>query len=193
MRKITLMLLSIILFLFGRSQGVQIDIGTVAIADSMKQNANSVLRLDEARLHVISPSKYMMQVHQIATILNSEGSGYLHHSLSFDKFHTIGDISITVYNKLGLPVKKYSRKDFQVETAFDGFSLATDDKVMRLTTAAPSYPCTVDVQYEVKVSSYIELPDWYLATGNTSTELFRYIVSVPASAPVVPPLIGASR
>ncbi|MGZ3937496.1 MAG: DUF3857 domain-containing protein [Flavisolibacter sp.] len=181
MKQATLAILLTMIFQAGRSQVDKLDLGATTIADSLKQNANSVLRLDEARLQVISPSKYILQVHQIVTILNSEGAAYLHHSLSFDKFYTIGDVSIIVYNQFDLPVKKYSRKDFQVETAFDGFSLATDDKVMRLTTPAPSYPCTLDVKYEVKANSYIELPDWYLNTSNTSTEVFRYIVSVPAS------------
>lgn len=181
MKKNALAIFLAIIFQAGNAQPVKLDIGTGSIADSLEQNANAVMRLDEGRLQVISPSKYVLLVHQVVTVLNSEGASYLHHSFSYDKFYTIGDVSITVYNQFGLPVKRYSRKDFQVEASFDGFSLATDDKVMRLTTPAPSYPCTVDLNYEVKANGYIELPDWYLNTPNTSVEVFRYLVTVPAS------------
>lgn len=179
MRKIVLIVIGVMWFLAGRSQTDVLKYGGAGIADSLKENANAVLRLDEARLEVISPSKYVLQVHQVVTVLSSEGSSHLRHSLGFDKFYTVGDVTITMYNAIGLPVKKYSKKDFEVEAAYDGFSLATDDKVMRLVTPAPSYPCTIDVQYEIKASSYIELPDWYINTNGTSTEVFRYIVSVP--------------
>lgn len=178
MRKTVLIAIAMVYFLIGRSQELLIY-NSANIVDSLKVNANAVLRLDEARLDVISPSKYVLQVHQVVTVLNSEGSSYLRHSLGFDKFYNVGDVAVTVYNALGLPVKKYSKKDFEVEAAYDDVSLATDDKVMRLVTPAPSYPCTVDVQYEIKAYSYIELPDWYINASGTSTEVFRYIVTVP--------------
>ena len=179
MRKTVLIVISVMCFLTGRSQTELLIYNSANIADSLKENANAVLRLDEARLEVVSPSKYVLQVHQVVTVLNSEGSSYLRHSLGFDKFYNVGDVAITMYNALGLPVKKYSKKDFEVQAAYDGFSLATDDKVMRLVTPAPSYPCTIDVRYDIKTYSYIELPDWYINTGGTSTEVFRYIVTVP--------------
>jgi hypothetical protein len=181
MRRGILAALCTLCFLIGKSQTNVLVYGSTNIADSLKENANAVVRLDEGRLEVISPSKYVLRVHEVTTVLNSEGASHLHHSLGYDKLYTIGDVVIVMYNSLGLPVRKYSKKDFEVETAFDGFSLVTDDKVMRLTTAAPSYPCTVDVQYEIKANSYIELPDWTLETTNTSTEVFRYTVTVPTA------------
>jgi hypothetical protein len=180
MKKASLFFVLSLVFLFCRSQTNIFNYTSASIADSLKEDANSVLRLDEARLEVLSPSKYNLQVHQVVTILNKEGSNHLRHVLQFDKFNSIGDVTIMLYNALGLPVKKYSKKDFEVAAAYDGISLVTDDKVMKLTTVAPLYPCTIDVQYEIRASSYIELPDWYLNTTNTSSEIFRYVVTVPA-------------
>lgn len=150
-----------------------------AIADSLKKDAHSVLRLDEATLEVVSPSKYIFRVHQVITVLNQEGSGHFRHVLHFDKFRTVGDVTIKMYNSLGLLVKKYSKKDFEIEAAYDGISLATDDKLMRLTTPPPGYPCTIEVEYEYRATGYIELPDWYLNTNRTGVEIFRYTVAVP--------------
>lgn len=181
MKRILVTIFLVFSFTFCQSQNLLLNYTSASIADSLKKDANSVLRLDEGMLEVLSPSKYIMKVHQIVTILNAEGAYHLRHSLRFDKFYSVGDIAITVYNDLGLPVKKYSKKDFEVEAAYDGISLVTDDKVMRLTTPAPGYPCTIETQYEIKAGSYIELPDWYISTGNASTEIFRYNVTVPSN------------
>ena len=176
-------LLLTILFVFASacfSQNTILNYAAGSIADSLKENANTVLRLDEATLEVLSPSKYDLKVHEVATVLNAEGDFHLHQRFYYDKFSSVSDVAITVYNTLGLPVKKYSKKDFTTRAAFDGFSLATDDKLMELDLIAPEYPYTIDIQYEQKVNSYIELPDWVLNTRNTSTEVFRYTVTVPS-------------
>ena len=51
---------------------------------------------------------------------------------------------------------------------------------MNLYTPAASYPCTIDVEYQINVTGYIELPNWYVNTNLTSTENFRFLVDVPA-------------
>src|SRR5689334_16901433 len=115
MKRTALAIFLTVSFMAGKSQPIKLDMETASIADSLKQNANAVMRLDEGKLQVVSPSKYILQVHQVVTVLNSEGASHLHHSFSYDRFYTIGDVSITVYNQFNLPVKRYLKKDFQVE------------------------------------------------------------------------------
>lgn len=119
-------------------------------------------------------------MHQVVTILNAEGARHLQQSLWFDKFYKIDDVSIIVYNSAGLPVKHYKKKDFAVASYYDGMSLATDDKIMRLAIAAPEYPCTIDVRYVRNASGYINLPNWYMNNAASGVERFRYEVKVPA-------------
>lgn len=151
-----------------------------SISENLKKDANAVYRLDEAALEVLSPSKYSLKVHQVITILNAEGANHLQQSVWFDKFNTVDDIEIKVYNSGGQELQKYKKKDFIVQNYYDGISLATDDKLMYLSLAAPEYPCTVDVRYIKAVSSYIDLPNWYMNNGASSVEQFKYVVKVPA-------------
>lgn len=153
---------------------------SAGINDSLKSEADVVMRLDEATLEVNSPSRYTFKQHQIVTILNKQGASRLYHAFGFDKFHKVEDVEIRIFNELGLEVKKYRKKDFEIQSAYDGISLVTDDKVMRLFTPAPGFPCTVELKAELNVTSYLELPNWYINTNKASTELFRYIVKVPA-------------
>ena len=152
---------------------------SMGISDSLKKEANVVIRLDEGILEIQSPSRYTLKEHQIITVLNKQGADRLHHTFVFDKFRKVEDVEIRVLNELGLEVKKYKKRDFEVHSAYDGISLVTDDKIMKLFTPAPGYPCTVEIKSETVVTSYLELPNWYMNTNKESTELFRYIVKVP--------------
>jgi hypothetical protein len=151
-----------------------------SIPATLRVNANAVYRLDEAILDVSSPSHYTLRVHQVVTILNAEGADHLRHVLGFDKFYAVDDIEITTYSSSGLPFRKYTKKDFEVRAAYDGISLVTDDRVMRLYTPAPGYPCTIDTRYTIDAKGYIDLPDWSLNNHNKSVETFRYVVTVPS-------------
>lgn len=150
------------------------------IAENLKKDANAVYRLHEGILDIASPSKYTLKVHKITTILNAEGAEHLHQSMWFDKFNKVTDIEVKVYNSSGNEMQQYKKKDFSVYSYYDGISLATDDKIMRLSLSAPEYPCTVDVKYAMDVSGYIDLPNWYMNNSASSIEEFRYIVKVPA-------------
>src|SRR6478752_5173423 len=149
MTKFILLILSFCLSSFSHGQDFFSSYAATSIPDSLKQNANAVYRLDEGILDIESPSHYTYQVHQIITILNAEGAGHLRQVLGFDKFYEVENINIGVYDKLGLLVKKFTRKDFEVQAAYDGITLVTDDKIMKLNLPAPDYPCTIDVKYTV--------------------------------------------
>jgi hypothetical protein len=154
--------------------------GVSSIAENLKKDANAVYRLDEANLEILSASKYTFKVHQVTTILNAEGAGHLQQSLWFDKFNKVDDIEVRVFNSNGSEIQRYKKKDFSIQSYYDGISLATDDKVMQLSLSAPGYPCTVDVKYTKNVSGYIDLPNWYINNSTNSVEQFRYTVKVPA-------------
>ena len=181
MRKVILSIVTCCILLSMQAQDLAPSHAAATLPDELKKGADVVYRLDEAVLNVLSPSEYKLKVHQVITLLNAEGSSYLHHRLGTDKFYKVDEVEITVYDAVGLPQKKYEKKDFETEAAYDGFSLYTDDKVMKLYTPAPMYPCTVDVQYKIHALGYIDLPNWFINYHKASTELFRYEVNVPAS------------
>jgi hypothetical protein len=168
------------LLLNASSQEKIFTYAAISIPDSLKKEVNAVIRVDESVLDIQSPSKYSFKVHKVVTVLNSEANNHFNHVFSFDKFNKIENIEISLYNKLGLLLKKYNKKDFNIQSAYDGVSLVTDDKLMHLSTPIPEYPCTVEVKYQKNATGYIELPDRQIGTAAHATELFRYTVKVPA-------------
>lgn len=170
-------LLAIAFLLIIKTGSAQFNYAVSNIPDTLKKNVAVVYRLDEAFLNVLSQSEYTYQVHQIITLLSPEAEGYLQHQIGIDKFNSLQNIQVSLYNADGILQKTYSKKEFETFAAYDGISLVTDDKVMALKTPSQSYPCTIDVRYEIKNTGYIELPDWNI-NPSASTEIFRYTVMV---------------
>lgn len=170
----------IVIAFWGNAQKAFTDFSIATIPDSLKKDANAVFRVDETFLEIHSPSSYTEKVHQVISILNAEGSHHLQQDYWFDKFNKIDGIEVKVYNNLGLEVQRYKKKDFNVVSYYDGISLVTDDKLMRLRVAAPQYPCTIEIRYERTNTSYIDLPDQYLNNFNNGIEYFQYTVIVPS-------------
>jgi Domain of Unknown Function with PDB structure (DUF3857) len=151
-----------------------------AIPDSLIKNAAAVFRVDEAELKISSPSKYRFVQHHVVTLLNENAAEHLVHVYGYNKFSKYDDIKITIYNKDGIPVKTFHKKDFATRAYEDDISILTDEKIMYLQTAAPGYPCTVELTSERISNSYIELPDWSVLSPSESVQLSKFTVTVPA-------------
>jgi hypothetical protein len=151
-----------------------------AIPDSLKKNAFAIYRVNEGELKVVSPSKYYYKEHKVITLLNESAEDHLSHVYLYDKFSKYDDIKITIYNKDGLSIKTFHKKDFTSRAYDDDISIVTDSKIMYLQNAAPGYPCTVEISTEETATSYIELPDWAILSPKEAVELSKYTVIVPA-------------
>jgi len=158
-----------------------LNTASLSIADSLKMDAHAVYHLDEGIVDVKAAGKYTFTVHQIITILNDDGDYLLNQRHGIDKFNKIDDVEIKVFNSLGMETKKFKKKDFIVSAAYDGISLMTDNKVMSLRVAVPGYPCKLDISYTKEVTSFINLPSWYIQSPGVSVELSRFVVNVPAA------------
>jgi hypothetical protein len=183
MKKILLLLCLTPLFTQSQSKkdDIMLKYSALTIPDSLKKDAHSVYRLDEATLDISSPGKYTYKVHQIITVLDKEGDHHLYQAHGTDKFNRVDDIEIKVFNVLGILKDKYKKKDFIVSAAFDGVSLVTDDKVMRFRIPNQEYPYTLEIEYTLEVTSFINLPSWYFQNPEESVEFSSFLVKVPSN------------
>ncbi|HEY0579472.1 MAG TPA: transglutaminase family protein [Candidatus Nitrosocosmicus sp.] len=126
-------------------------------------------------LNIKSESEYSEKVKRVIVLNNSNGSRFLHQAYSFDKNYRFKSFDIKVINNFG--VKHYTKKDFEVKGAYDGYMIASDEKLMVLNIAAREYPCTIQLEYEAEAKGYILLPSWY-AIANTVS--LNYTLLCPA-------------
>ena len=112
------------LIFYSPQANAQYNFNASSIPDSLKRNANAVYVLDEGILEVKAPGVYTLQTHQIITVLNREGLAHLTQSFFTDKFNSVEEVQIKIYDSIGNEIKKYKKKDFITQAYADESTLA---------------------------------------------------------------------
>ncbi|KQB40812.1 DUF3857 domain-containing protein [Flavobacterium aquidurense] len=149
------------------------EYAVTAIADSLKENANAVVRLDQTDINILSQRSMTIKTERVVTVLNEKGAWGINAHDSYNKRSSIKNIEATIYDALGNEIKKIKRKDFKDVSAVDGATLASDARYIYLEYTPISYPYTVVYKSEKETSSTALFPNWY--------PLEDYFVSVEKS------------
>ena len=149
-----------------------------SIPESLKINAYSVKREEQIEFNVKSVDKAYFKVHKVVTILNEAGKDELFFYEFSDKFHSLEGLGIQIFDANGKSVRKYSGSDLTKQANGDG--LVPDGKVYYINTPAPSYPVTIQIDYELKYNGILNYPDFELQLPEQSVQHSVYTVRVPA-------------
>lgn len=170
--KSTVFALSFFLFtLISSAQKSEYSILT--IADSLKENANAVVRLDQMDITIASQRSMNIKTQRVVTVFNEKGTRAINAVEDYNKRSAIKNIEAVVYDAFGNEVKKIKRKDFKDVSAADGATLASDARYIYLDYTPTSYPFTIVYTSEKETSNTAFLPRWY--------PLENYYVSVEKS------------
>lgn len=158
--------LSCLVFLFSISllSAQKSEYTSLLIPDSLKQNANAVVRLDQIDIVISSQRNMTIKQKRIVTVLNENGQGSVDAVESYDRRRTIVSIQATVYDAFGNEIKKIKRKDFKDQSAVDGGTLFSDGRVLYLEYTPIQYPYTVVYDSEVETSTTAFVPQWFPLT-----------------------------
>jgi hypothetical protein len=141
------------------------------ISDSLKVDANSVIRYNMETYDVQGPGKSVYKSHSIVTVLNEKGNHEAEISLPYNKkFSTIGSFEMKIYDAEGKLIKKYHKSDLYDHAADDDETLVTDDRVLEIAHTIASYPTTVELIYERDDNSSIDLGGWYIQEPEQSVQ-----------------------
>lgn len=147
------------------------EYSVLSIGDSLKENANAVVRLDQTDLTISSQRSMTTKTHRIVTVLNERGFDATETAEFYDKSTSIKSIEAIIYDAFGKEIKKFKRKDFKDQSIVGGGTLFSDSRYMFLDYTAISYPFTVEFISEVQTSSTAFIPRWMPLRGfNTSIE-----------------------
>lgn len=151
----------------------------LSIPDSLRKNAEAVVREDNVVYNVKDISTATMRAHYVITILNEKDSRDLIFVAGSDKFQYLDDASITVYDATGNKIKTYTKKDMQTSSFGEG--LVEDGKTTYFRVSAPSYPITIEQDYTVKHKSILEYPNYVIANTDHSVQDGSYEIIVPTA------------
>jgi hypothetical protein len=148
------------------------------IPASLKENAHSIKREEKINFEVKDIDAAQLTVHQVYTVFDAEGEDVLSFFEYSSTFRKLDDAEIKVYDATGKLINKYKKKDMRAEAIGEG--LVDDGKLYYFRIAAPSFPVTVQYDYEVKYKGTINYSDYNIQFPEQSIEESIYTASVPA-------------
>ncbi|MEN8186179.1 MAG: DUF3857 domain-containing protein [Bacteroidota bacterium] len=179
MKKIILSLSSILLSFFSVfSQDLELSV--LSIPDSLKENANAIIRLEDTKIDISSSSKMTIHKTMIVTVFNKKGDSDGYITMYYDDHSKIKNYSALIYNSLGVEIKKVKNKEFKDISAANGFSLYEDNRVLYYRHVPQSYPYTIKYEYEINTPNTAFIPKWIPINGfNESTQKSKYTLTYP--------------
>ncbi len=149
----------------------KIEYSTTTILDSLKLNANAVVRLSHITITISSQREMNIKNQRIVSILNNNGLQAVNAIEYYDKSTTLNNIDATIYNAFGKEIKKIKRKDFKDQSAVGEGTIISDSRVTYLDYTPTEYPFTIVYSSELTTSNTAFIPQWYpLSDYSTSVE-----------------------
>jgi len=151
------------------------------IADSLKENANAVVRFDQTDIAILSQRSMNVKNRRAVTVLNEKGFNATEAYEFYDKSTSVKNIEAVVYDAFGKEIKRIKRKDFKDQSVVGGSTLFSESRYIYLDYTPISYPFTVEFTSEVQTSSTAFIPRWMPLRGfYTSIEKATLNVTYPA-------------
>jgi transglutaminase-like putative cysteine protease len=133
-----------------------------AIPEELKKDVNIIFREDQMTFTIHSKSRATYRVYQAITILNQNGSGYAKERIGYDKLSKITSIKASVYDAYGSLIRRLKNSEIYDQSAFDGFSLYSDNRLKSIDLSHGTYPYTVEFEYEVELKYLFHIPGFYV-------------------------------
>lgn len=131
-----------------------------ALQSNLTENANSIVRLNDKSIEIVSKKSMTISTKRVVTVLNDKGIGAMDAAEYFSATSKIRSIEATILNKEGVEIKKIKRRDFKENSVSEG-SIITDNKILYLDYTPVMYPFTLVFESVVETSNTAFIPSWY--------------------------------
>jgi hypothetical protein len=155
------------------------------IPKELKENAKSVVRINQMEFVVKSLNNATLKVTYAITVLNKNGIDDALFNEYYDKFTKISSIAGKVYDENGEQIKKIPSDEIFDISAISGFSLYEDNRRKYIDPKIRTLPFTIEYSYEMDYSGLFIYPQWNpYSDYNISIEKSSYKIITPKNLPV---------
>lgn len=137
-----------------------------AISEEMNTGMYAVIRENELRFEITSINSSVKYYRIAITILNAKAKSYASKVIGYDKFTVIKSFKGAAYDATGNLIKKLKTSDIYDQSAYDGVSIYSDNRLKRADLSQGSYPYTVEFEYEIEEKRLYGIPDFHLYTDD---------------------------
>lgn len=170
---ITIFLLFTTTLLFSQKS----DYSALSISDSLKENANAIVRLNQTDILIASQRSMNIKTKRVVTVLNEHGMEAVEAYENYDKSSPVKNILATVYDSFGKEIKKVKRGDFRDVSAVSGSTLFSENRYIYLDFTPTQYPFTIVFESEIQTSNTAFIPQW-LPLNDYAVSIEKSILNV---------------
>lgn len=151
-----------------------------ALPELLKKDVNVVYREDVSIFKILSRNEATHYVHKAVTILNSKGKAHSQESIEYSKLCKVNYAKGSIYDANGQLIKRLKNTEIIDHSAYDGFSLYSDNRLKYLDLSHGTYPYTIEIEYELSYKYLYSIPSYYLLQDEkTSLEYGKYELHYP--------------
>lgn len=147
----------LLLYITGHAQDTY-DAGS--IPSHLKERAHATVREEKMEIEMKSANNVAFRATRTVTIHNHNGDEHGAIDLFYNKARQIKSVKGEVYNEFGIPIGKFSLKDFSDRSASGSNNLYDDIRVKHFHPTAPSYPYTISYTVDIRENQSLSLPVW---------------------------------
>jgi hypothetical protein len=162
----------------------------LTIPDSLKKDADIVMRDENIRLTIKDKNTAWYEVHQVFTVLNEQAKKYLSFVEYSDKFRVLDDAEIKLYDQAGNKKNTWSKKE--MNSGKYGDELVPEGKYTFFDVSTALYPVTVEFNYSVKFKGIFSLPGYDMHSPWRSIQHSVFEIETPSDLGVRYKLINTN-
>jgi transglutaminase-like putative cysteine protease len=150
------------------------------IPEELKKGMYAVVREKEFIFEINSVSSSKYRYRMAITLLNSNAKSYADLVVGYDKLQAVKLFKCTSYDAMGNVIKKLKQSEIRDVSAYDEYSLFSDNRLKIADLSQATYPYTVEFEYEVEMKLLFSIPDFYLYTDDeVSIQKSIYQIAYP--------------
>lgn len=138
--------------------------------------ANVVTREENIELEVTDIDRFTYTVHKVFTILNENGKDALDFVQYTNKYISLDEAEIKVYDMYGKQTDRYKKKDMR--TVATGEGLIEDGYVTYFSVTAPKYPVTLEFNYQLKFKGTVNYPPYEIMSSAEAVDSSSFTAKV---------------
>jgi hypothetical protein len=176
-----LAIIGVSLVLVQAREDAEVKYAVSEIPAELLEGVNVVVREDHMVFKINSISNATYRNHSVVTILNEKGKRYASETVDYSKLIRITDFNATVYDALGKPIKRLKNSEIIDQSAFDGFTLFSDQRLKHADLSQQTYPYTVEFEYEMELKYLYGIPGTTIGGEKISVQKASYQLIYPAA------------
>ncbi len=148
--------------------------------NTIKENANAIIREDETRFTVTDTAKANYYHHLVVTVMNKNGESFANLYDTYDKYDKITDISGKIYNSSGQIIRKIKQSEFIDQSLVDNYTLFSDSRMKYCIPVVNQYPYTVEYEIYESLTGMLGYPSWFPQHSyDLAVEHSKYTLTLP--------------